>query len=348
VRRISLLLGASLGSLILLAGSASGANYNVNICSTWSPNQGPLVPSASPGMNAGASSCGYSNGLLHVEVNSSRALPSGSTASWTTTAPAGLTITHIYTVNDFSIGVGDNHGWWGEFFWNGGPGPAGRSDQIRDNFQTYGCCQASFNDKTIGWFITCVASSCSDYAALDVGGIDLSVDESQGPWLNAPAGLWQTSGWIRNQWPLVFSGDSPSGVCSLSAAINGQSVTLGPGATVGRNTGTWHQCAGASASATIQTAGYGQGPMPLTISGCDAAGVCTGGAYTKTIYVDNSQPWVSLASPGEVADTGQTQYVTATAGAARPESPRSTAGSMVALGCAFQRVVLRSRINRCR
>ena len=45
--------------------------------------------------------------------------------------------------------------------------------------------------------------------------------------------------------------------------------------------------------------------MPLTIDGCDAAGLCTSGAYTKTIYVDNSHPWVSLASPGEVAETGQ-------------------------------------------
>ena len=54
--------------------------------------------------------------------------------------------------------------------------------------------------------------------------------------------------------------------------------------------------------------------MPLMIEGCDAAGVCTGGAYTKTIYVDNSQPWVSLSSPGDVPCTAGTQYVTATAG----------------------------------
>ena len=28
--------------------------------------------------------------------------------------------------------------------------------------------------------------------------------------------------------------------------------------------------------------------MPLVIEGCDAAGACTGGAYTKTIQVDNT------------------------------------------------------------
>ena len=128
------------------------------------------------------------------------------------------------------------------------------------------------------------------------------------------SGLWQASGWVRDRWQLVFYGDSPSGVCSLSASINGQPVTLGPGASWATNSARGISAPAPSASPTIQTADYGQGPMPLTIDGCDAAGVCTGGAYTKTIYVDNSHPWVSLASPGDVADTAGTQYVTATAG----------------------------------
>ncbi len=54
--------------------------------------------------------------------------------------------------------------------------------------------------------------------------------------------------------------------------------------------------------------------MPLTIEGCDAAGACTGTGYTKTIYVDNSRPWISLSSPGDAPVTAGAQYVTATAG----------------------------------
>jgi hypothetical protein len=313
MRRAGALLVALLGLLALSSATAFAASYNVYICGTWSNNQGPLVPAAVSGMSATALSCGAS-GVAKLDISNWNAVPNGANASWTTTAPADITITHIYTVHDSSISVGDNHGWWGEFFWNGGPGPAGRSAQITDAFNFYGCCSASFNSKAIGWFMACASSSCTALASLDVGGADLMVDEDRGPWLNAPSGLWQTSGWIRNQWQLVFFGDSPSGVCSLSASLHGQPVTLGPGAAVGRNTGTWHQCAGASASPTVQTADYGQGPMPLTIQGCDAAGVCTGAVYTKTIYVDNSHPWVSLASPGDVPDTGQTQYVTASAG----------------------------------
>ena len=130
----------------------------------------------------------------------------------------------------------------------------------------------------------------------------------------APYGLWQTAGWVRDRWQLPVYGDSPSGVCSLSASINGQAVTLGPGAAVGRNSSMWHKCAGAIASPTVQTADFGQGAMPMVIEGCDAAGVCTGGAYTKTIQVDNSHPWVSLQSPGDAPVTAGTQYVAATAG----------------------------------
>jgi hypothetical protein len=247
---------------------------------------------------------------LHGGANA----PSGANASWTATAPAGLSITHIYTVGDSGGDIGDGHGWWGEFFWNGGPGPAGRSAQITDTFRTYGCCQATFDNQTVGWFISCAVATCSLSADLNVGGVDLTVNENQGPWLNAPTGLWQSRGWIRDRWSLVFYGDSPSGVCALSASINGQPVTLGPSASVGRYSGTWHQCAGALAAPTIQTADFGQGPMPLTINGCDAAGVCTGNAYTKTIYIDNTRPWVSIASPGDAPSTAGTVYATATAG----------------------------------
>ena len=132
----------------------SGASYNVYICGSWSNNQGPLVPAAAPGMSAGASNCG-GGFAAHLDLSKPglAGVPNGQGASWTATAPPGLTITHIYTVNDFSAFVGGGNGWWGEFFWNGGPGPAGRSAQITDSFQTYGCCQASFNNQTVGWFI---------------------------------------------------------------------------------------------------------------------------------------------------------------------------------------------------
>jgi hypothetical protein len=314
VKRLILSIAVALGSLLLWCPAALGATYHVSVCGPWSSNTGPFKSAAVPGTFVQVFGCGSTAATMALQASGVPAVPNGQGANWTATAPAGLTITRIYTLGDSSGQVGDGHGWWGEFFWNGGPGPAGRSGQINDNFYKYGCCQASFNNQTVGWFIACGWSSCTQAAGMNVGGVDLVVDESQGPWLVAPSDLWQTSGWVRDRYQLVFYGDSPSGVCQVSASINGQSVTLGPNAAVGRDHGTWHQCAGASASTTIQTADYGQGPIPLKIEGCDAAGVCTGGAYTKTIQVDNSHPSVSLSSPGDVPVTAGTQYVTVTAG----------------------------------
>jgi hypothetical protein len=315
MRHAVLALAVTLGLLPVFTAAAAGASYNVYICGGWSSTQGPLVPGADSGMVAQAFNCGAESAAgLVLGSNSDAAVPNGTTASWTTSAPPDITVTHIYTVNDGSTGVGENAGWWGEFFWNGGPNPAGRSAQITNSFHTHGCCQAVFNSRHIGWFITCSSSSgCQSPVYMAVGGVDLTVNEDRGPSL-AAAGLWQASAWVRDRWQLPFFGDSPSGVCNLYASIHGQAVALGPSSAVPRDSGTWHQCAGASASPTIQTADYGQGPMPLTIEGCDAAGVCTGTAYTKTIYVDNSRPWVSLASPGDAPVTAGTQYVTATAG----------------------------------
>jgi hypothetical protein len=289
------------------------ASYHVYVCGGWSPSATPFVGTSVGGTSAYAHNCGDAP-VAGLTLDGGTAVPNGQGPSWMTTAPPDITITHIYTTNDFAGGVGDGVGWWGEFFWNGGPGPAGRSAQLTPTVGTYGCCQASFNARTVGWLVQCGWASCSNGFDLSVGGVALEVNEDRGPWLVAPSGLWQAGGWVRDSWSLPFYGDSPSGVCSLSAAINGQSVALGPSSAVARNSGTWHQCSGASASPTIQTADYGQGPMPLTIEGCDAAGVCTGTAYTKTIYVDNSHPWVSLASAGDAPVTAGPQYVTATAG----------------------------------
>jgi hypothetical protein len=314
MKRLATSLAVASASLLLWSPTALAASYGVYVCGPWSSSTGPFVPATVPGTKAFVFGCGSQAANLGIQGIGVPAVANGQGASWSATAPAGLSITHIYTVGDSSGNVGDGHGWWGEFFWNGGPGPAGRSAQITDTFHTYGCCQASFNNQTVGWFIACGVASCNQDAGVNVGGVDLAVDESQGPLLVSPSGLWQALGWVRDRWQLVFYGDSPSGVCSLSASINGQAVTLGPGAAVPSNTSTWHQCAGASASPTIQTADYGQGPMPLTIEGCDAAGACTGDAYTKTIQVDNSDPWVSLTSPGDVPVTAGTQDVTATAG----------------------------------
>ena len=309
MRRAGLLL-VTVTALVLLSSNRAAA-YQVVVCGGWSATSWPFVSAAVPGTQAAASDCGgASSADLLLAKSGLGAVPNGQGASWMTTAPPGLVITHIYTVNDTSSGVGDGEGWWGEFFWEGGPGLTGRSAPINDNFSQSGCCAASFNNSTVGWFISCAWSSCSNPVDLDVGGVDLTVSESSGPWLAAPSGLWQAQGWIRGDAVLGFYGDSPSGVCGLGATINGQIVATSNSP---RNYTVWHQCSAPAISQTIHTVDYGQGSMPLTISGLDAAGVPIN--YTKTIRIDNQQPMVTLSGPSDAPSTAGTQYVTATASA---------------------------------
>ena len=113
------------------------------------------------------------------------------------------------------------------------------------------------------------AGTTANVAALSVNRSSLSVRETTGPSLTAPNGLWQTHGWVRGQWPLNFSGSSPSGMCGLNGTVNQIPIT---GTTSPRDVATWQQCSAPAVSDTINTASYGQGAMPLYIAGYDAAG----------------------------------------------------------------------------
>ena len=124
------------------------------------------------------------------------------------------------------------------------------------------------------------------------------------------SGLWQASGWVRGTWPLGFSGDSPSGLCAMYATLGGQSL---PGSSSSQSPWMWHQCDAPAASDSVVTEGYGQGAKTLALSASDAAGNTVG--YSKTVYIDNQQPTISLSGPSQAAATAGTQYVTATAGA---------------------------------
>jgi hypothetical protein len=129
--------------------------------------------------------------------------------------------------------------------------------------------------------------------------------------LTAPDGLWQAPGWVRGSWPLHFYGDSPSGLCNLSASLDGQSI---PGTSSPVNQAAWHQCNAAAVDQNIQTGSYGQGPLSLTLDAVDAAGVPA--SVTKTVYVDNSAPTVAISGPQDAPITAGVQYLTvaATAG----------------------------------
>ena len=160
-----------------------------------------------------------------------------------------------------------------------------------------------------GMQLVCGKASCTQPATLAVQTFSLYVRETSGPGFSAPTGLWQTSGWIRGTWPFVASGDSPSGLCSLSASLNGQLINT---TTSAQDVSNWHQCAAPAISQPVDTTRYGQGAVPLTLSASDAAGVPA--SISKTVYIDDSIPTISLSGPVDAPSTAGTQYVSATAG----------------------------------
>ena len=115
------------------------------------------------------------------------------------------------------IGVNDGEQYGGGFYWAGG-GAEARSGETSAGF-------APLWTSYFGFQLICGASHLQERRReINVDQADLFVQETVGPALLSPDGLWQSSGWIRGDWSLHFGGDSPSGLCGMVAAINGQSV----------------------------------------------------------------------------------------------------------------------------
>lgn len=252
----------------------------------------------------------------------------GEQVSWLLRPPAGVIISSVYVPHMYSYGINDDSGWRGGLHWGGG------SDGVRTFNGQSGWSSAnsggpsfrwpSRGTRFFGWRLACRAHRCRNGGNrwLTVELAELRVRETQRPRLVAPDGLWKATGWIRGWWALHFSGDSPTGLCALSASVNGET---GPGSVSQRHPALWHQCAAPAVDQAIDTAQYGQGVMPLTITAVDGAGQSV--SYTRTIQVDNQRPTVSLSGPSDASNAAGTQYVRATATA----GPSGVAGIVCSL-----------------
>ncbi len=155
------------------------------------------------------------------------------------------------------------------------------------------------------------AATCTNggNAWLSVELLELNMAETTGPSISATGGLWATgNNWIRGSWPLTYSADSPSGVCSLNASLNGIGI---PGSSSAPNPSVFHQCAAPTVQQTINTAQYGNGALPLRLGASDAAGLSA--STGSTVYADNQPVSLSLSGPVDAPVTDGTQYITATA-----------------------------------
>jgi hypothetical protein len=286
---------------VLTVASVGRADETVQVCGSYanhvfartSPVPGITVKGTCP--NPPYTANGFA---LYSSGTSTR----GVSAHWQANAPSGLAIVGASTNSMVSAGLNSPGGdFGGGFYWAGG------GAQAHDSETAVGF--GPFLSNYFGFQLVCGVTTCTQPAQLNIGAISLYVRETSGPVLSAPTGLWQTSGWIRSTWPFVASGDSPSGLCSLSSSLNGQLINT---TTSAQDVSTWHQCAAAAISQSVDTSRYGEGAVPLTISAGDATGVPA--SVSKTVYIDNSTPTITLSGPVDAPSTAGTQYVTATAG----------------------------------
>jgi hypothetical protein len=288
----------------LYAPQPAAANETVRACSPF--GNSVFQHAAVFGINTGQICPSPAVGGGGIQIwTAGNTVAAGQRATWQANAPAGLMIVGASVPNQslLSTGVNDGEGYGGGFYWAGG------GAQTNDGESGVGF--GPFWSSYFGFQLVCGANPCrSGTSQLDVGEADLYVQETIGPALVAPDGLWQSSGWIRGDWNLHFWGDSPSGLCAVSATIAGQSVAS---AGSGQNPSVWHQCNAPAITQTIHTGQNGSGATQLTLGAWDAAGVPV--SYTKTIYIDNSPPTIALSGPTEAPSIAGTQYVTAAASA---------------------------------
>jgi len=245
---------------------------------------------------------------LELRTNGN-SIPAGARATWQALAPAGLLINNVAIPNFSSAGVNDGHQYGGGFYWQGG----GYALMDQGGVATFGTASntAGFPSPYFGFQIVCGANPCTTNASsISVAQVNLDVSETTGPAL-LPGKLWVQHGWVRGDWPLSVDGDSPSGVCSLSASLDGQLLAS---QSFPADTSAWHQCDAAGAgglNTTVHTTQFSNASHTLTASGGDAAGLSATPA--TTINIDNQAPTVTLSGPTNAPSTAGTQYVTATA-----------------------------------
>lgn len=261
------------------------------------------------------------------QITPAGSMSAGANAQWHTVTPPSIGITGAFTpLNQVLVAPGINgtlEGFAASYFWNGG------TQTVADE---QNCCGGmdyglgiNRNDlngsRYFGFQVSCIASGgCSGLVGggqvLDVKGIQLTAEDNTPPSVQALGygNLWyESSRWVRGQWPISFQATDDSGVCGMRTIVDGQSIQ-GPSSNV--NQSSWTQCpTPQTMNQSIDTTTYPDGPMSLLLSAADAASPANVSSPSETLYVDNSPVSLSLNGPTDTLSTAGTQYVSATASA---------------------------------
>jgi hypothetical protein len=305
-RRTAVLIAVAVTAITLLAAGPSRAGtFYMETCG-YSNSPAPFSAGAGGGMSA-AAQCG--NGLPGYELSSPGGVGFNAGAFWSTTAPAGISITHVYTQFDSSSKI-QGAGYYTSFNWDNGGTTGQLPNSFGQNPGATGCCLQNFASQTLSWAMTCRYSTCSSGATMDIGQLTVTLSEAQAPSITGGGALWASAGWVRGTWPIGFGATDPSGVCSSSIVLGNQTIT-GPGAAP--NQSGYQQCPNQLWGTNIDTAASGNGTLGLGIRAYNAAG--NGGFIARYLDVDNTAPAVHLSGPSFAYANAGAQYVNVNASA---------------------------------
>jgi Phage integrase family len=220
-------------------------------------------------------------------------LPAGARVGIQTTAPPGIAINSAF-VSPYDIyNLNNGQGWGGgSYYAGGGSGWTNGAAYEQDS---------GFSSSYWGFQMICGFSVCTNYGGIYLNSIVLTATEDQAPglialgnnlWYQGAHDVWNPPG---DPWSIALESSDPSGVCSMSAVVNG--VTI-PGPSASPNTSVWQQCPDQTwtTGATVDTRDFvgTSGPLSLTLSATNAAGVTS--SPSETLDVDNDPVTVSLAT----------------------------------------------------
>ena len=223
-------------------------------------------------------------------------LPAGSRVGIQTTAPPGIAINSAF-VSPYDIyNLNNGQGWGGgSYYAGGGSGWTNGAAYEQDS---------GFSSSYWGFQMICGFSACTNFGGIYLNSIVLTATENQAPglialgnnlWYQGAHYVWNPSG---DPWSIALESSDPSGVCSMSAVVNGATI---PGPSAAPDTSVWQQCPDETwtSGATVDTRDYvgSSGPLSLTLSATNAAGVTS--SPSETLEVDNDPVSVSLATPND-------------------------------------------------
>jgi hypothetical protein len=308
-------------TLMLLApSSADAGQYHVLQCSRYG-NAAPMFSASTNAAMTTADACvpNSTTGYSSLEIQAPAATTTGDSAGWTATTPSPLlNIVGVYTPSDtvFADCALASDGFTATFLWSSGR----QAINLVGSGASGNLCPADGISVTIpssrwfAWASGCyLRATCTEGGTgslLYVRGIDLTVEEDTGPTITPTStSLVNEDGqWVRGTWPLAFTTNDPSGVCSTKAVVDGFEID-GAGSLPDRS--QWQQCPQLGYDQSIDTSQYPDGPMPLQELATNAAIVTSTGS--QTVNVDNQPVNLSMSGPTDAPSTAGTQYVTATA-----------------------------------